>query len=191
MLPGNGGASTQPVYSAMLPPDNRVPSALHDYEMGGVALQDPSQGLQVQPWECWLQGDEVRIRPVGDSASVVLFAAPGIQSLSFTFDRNMNPTVAYMQDGVCRLWWYDSTIPGMTTSTFPGATQPRLTHDDKREVASPWADVILAYVREGSLYYRLQRDRFGVEYLLATGITRGQLRNVGMNRGLRLQFEIR
>ena len=46
-----GGLSSSVVAADLLEPDNwRRPSLLVDYELGGVALNDPSQGLQVQPW---------------------------------------------------------------------------------------------------------------------------------------------
>lgn len=184
--------SSWSVVSDLLYPDNIVPGPLHDYEMGGVALQDGTQGLQVKPWEAFLAGDEVRVRPVGDvGPGAVVITGEDIESISLSFDRNMNATVAYMQAGVCKLYWYDTTISGMTTTTFPGATQPRLSHDDKRPTANARSDIIMGYVREGNLYFRQQRDRYTVERLLAEGVgDLGWLRNLGMNRGLRLQFEL-
>lgn len=193
-LPGNTSSST-PVYGPLLYPDNLVTDGLRDFEMGGVALNDPSQGLQFQAWTCWAVeasgGWEIRIMPLEGGTETTLLTVPDVQALSFSFDRNMNPTVAWMEAGVCKLWWYDSTIPGFTTSTFAGATQPRLAHDDKRENASARSDVILGYVRDGNLYYRQQRDRYTVERLLAEDVGTRQLRNIGMNTRLRFQFEMR
>jgi hypothetical protein len=42
-------------------------------------------------------------------------------------------------------------------------------------------------MRGTSLYYRQQRDRYEVEYLLKTGLN-AKLVRVGMNKGYRLQF---
>ena len=73
---------------------------------------------------------------------------------------------------------------------------PRLSFDDKRATQyGANGDIILAYLRSvgGSrgLYYRQQRDRFNTEYTLRTGLPNNtRLRAVGMNRGLRMQFEL-
>lgn len=191
MLPDNA-ASTTPVGGQILYPDNLVSDARTDYEMGGLALNDASEGINYQPWECRLDDDEIRVRPLGDTGEgTLLVSGSGITSVSFAFDRNMNPAVAYLQSGVCKLYWYDNTIPGMTTTEFPDATQPHMTHDDKRDGAVARSDVIFAYVRDDVLYYRQQRDRYTIERSLGA-IPAGQiLRNVGMNDQLRLQFEVR
>jgi hypothetical protein len=62
--------------------------------------------------------------------------------------------------------------------------------DDKRPLQNAVSDVILAYTRSGNLYFRAQRDRYLVEYPLATAVT-GTLDKVGMNTVNRLQFEFR
>lgn len=193
-LPGNV-ASSQAVYAPLLFPDNLVTDGLRDYELGGVALNDPSQGLEAQAWTCWavqsLAGFEIRVSWLDGSNESTLLTVPDVEALSFAFDRNMNPAVAWMEDGVCKLWWFDSTISGYTITTFAGATQPRLGLDDKREGASARSDVILGYVRGSSLYYRQQRDRYTVERLLVADVGARQLRNIGMNSRLRFQFELR
>jgi hypothetical protein len=185
-------ASSVAVVGDLLYPDNLVSDFLTDYEMGGIALNDASRGINYRPWQCWLQEGTIRIRPVdGAGDGTVVVSGDDITAVSFAFDRNMNPAVAYLQDGLCKLYWYDSTIPGMTTTEFSGATQPRLSHDDKRDGASARSDVIFAYVREGTLYYRQQRDRYTIERSLGVVPSSMSLRNVGMSDRLRLQFVVR
>lgn len=185
--------SSAPVIGTMLYPDNLVTSATRDYEMGGIALSDPSRGLQYQPWEFWLvPPNEVRCKPLNDSGDgIPLIATSGeITSISGTFDRNMRPCVAYTEQGTAKLWWYDSVPAMMVVTAFPGATQPRVAHDDKRDGSAATSDIILAYVMDGVLYTREQRDRFELEYLTATGLDGMQLKNFGMTNRLRLQFEL-
>jgi hypothetical protein len=52
-------------------------------------------------------------------------------------------------------------------------------------------DIILAYIRDNTLYYRQQRDRYGIERTLRTGLFDSvKLRNIGMARNYRLYFEL-
>lgn len=184
--------STEVLSGAFVYPDTLVATPLIDYEMGGTALNDGSAGLLVQPWACWADGaGDVYIRPLGSSDTpTLLFSAPGIQELSFAFDRNMQVSVAYTLAGVVKLRWYDSSVPGYVTTDFPGIRNPKLTHDDKRETASSRSDVIFAYLTGTSLKWRQQRDRYLIEYDWADGILPSlRLKLIGMNRLLRLQAE--
>jgi hypothetical protein len=180
------------VNSLFLPPDTLVSSLIVDYELGGVALNDPSLGLRVKDWKAtfdksdgwvYLQG--------GNDAPIQLLQDFNITEVSLAFDQNMNVALAYLTLGVVKLYWFDTTIPGYTTTTFADARSPRVALDDKRPSLLGGSDVIFAYIRNGSLYYRQQRDRYTVEYFLRDSIPNTQrLRNIGMGRNLRFQFEI-
>jgi hypothetical protein len=66
---------------------------------------------------------------------------------------------------------------------------PKCSLDDKRQLQVSRSDIILAYIREGALYARQQRDRFDTEYLLKSDVG-GYLRRIGMNVQQRFQFDI-
>lgn len=196
MLPSNAPA-TFPIPGLFLSPDDRVPSTVMDYERGGSGLSDPSNGLDVQDWVCWYENLEVRISPV-DGVRTVLFTRAGINHLSFSFDQNMRPTVAFIEDDTTYLWWYDSTVPGFVFTNFgTGITSPRVAMDDRRSASSSTSDVIFAYIRfdagtnSYALCYRQQRDRYTVERVLRTGLSsKTRLKNIGMASNLRFQFEL-
>lgn len=193
MMPDNV-LSSQPVPTRFFGARSLAVSKTVDYEDGGIAIQDPSRGLNYQRWKAIL-------RESGRSTSYVLMSAPNtpefvvasipnMTEFSFTFDQNMQPTIAYVAGGASYLRWFDSTISGFTvTNLGAGVITPRVTYDDKRTLATngyQTSDVILAYVRDGNLYTRMQRDRYGVEYLQETGVK--PLVKIGFSRGLRLQF---
>lgn len=163
-----------------------------DWELGGVALNDPSQGLQVKVWVCEVVGDDITLTAPGIPRFTV-FTAAGTTEVALSFDQNMNPFIAYMQSGTPKIYWYDQTVPGMTTTVLAaGCYDLRCTLDDKREFNTSGSDVILAYVRAGGLYFRQQRDRYTVEYLLKAGIgADASLVSMAMNTGNRLQFRLR
>jgi hypothetical protein len=196
MLPSNAPA-TFPIPGLFMSPDDRIPSNLRDYERGGVATGDPSFGLDVQDWQCWYESLEVRLAPA-DGAREILFTRAGVNHLSFSFDQNMRPVVAFTQDATTYLWWYDGTVPGFVFTDFgTDIITPRVGMDDRRAAASSTSDVIFAYIRYDAgtssyaLCYRQQRDRYTVERVLRTGLSeRTRLKNIGMSANLRFQFEL-
>ena len=184
--------STTAVYGSFQNDDATQIADLVDYEYGGVSLYDGSQGLLVKLWKIEVVGSDVIISENGAN-SQTLFSQSGITEISFTFDQNMNPFVAYVVDGVSKYYWYDSSLPGYTTTELPsGSTNPRVTFDDKRnsQILLDKSDIILAYLRTGNLYVRVQRERYLTEHLFKSGVT-GKLLKVGMNNKNRLQFMIR
>lgn len=167
-----------------------VPKPLESYEMGGVALNDPSQGLRVQLWTVRLVEGDVMLGAPG-VPETVQFSAPALTEVDVAFDQNMQPFVAYMEGTVAKFWWYDPLTASMEFVTLPaGCLNVRCTLDDKRATQVGQNDIILAYMKNGDLCYRQQRDRFTIERVLFDNVG-GQLVAVGMSAQNRLQFHIR
>lgn len=180
-----------------------------DYETGGIGIQDTSEGLMYQTWRARILNNKTDI--VVDAENVpatTLISGTNITEVSLSFDQNMRPVIAYVENGTPKLYWYDSTIPGQTTTDYPGIITPRVSLDDKRELQSQISDVIFAYIRfhEGRnrLFYRQQRDRYTIEYDPLEGLpgpiqfdyrnmidASGALIKIGMNRQMRMQFMFR
>jgi hypothetical protein len=162
------------VEQLLLPPDDvrRPSSLLVDYERGGIALQDPSQGINVRDWTADLQGDTVRVYPSDTPGSPTsLFTESGITSISLAFDQNMNAAIAYVANGTAKLYWYDPVIENYNVFVIGGgAISPVVCHDDKRDfvVLTGGSDVLLFYIRADKFYYRQQRERYTVERELGT-----------------------
>jgi len=178
--------SAQRIRAELILPDPQI-NRLEAKHLGGVALNDPSGGLSVQTWYIRATGNQVFVR--ADSvAETLLFSVAGtITEASLAFDQNMRPFVAFIEDGVAKYRWFDSALGGQTISSLPaGVSDPRCTLDDNRPTQTNISDIILAYIRAGNLYFRAQRDRYEIEYLLREGVP--ELRQVGLNRKLRLQF---
>lgn len=191
MLPDNIN-STIPIADIMLSPDNRRTTVLSDWEMGGVALNDASQGLMVRNWRCWMEGGGyVRLQAENDETIHDLFQESGIRELSFCFDQNMRWAVAYSLEDETKLRWYDSLVAAYVVSTFPLVSSPKLGMDDKRPMHMDTNDMIFAYISDSKLCYRQQRDRFMNERVLRENLFPGSaIRNIGMNDHLRFQIEL-
>jgi len=183
------------VPSPFLPPQNIQlnPKTKVAYELGGVGLQDSTQGLMVQTWKGEVIGDNV-VLSAPNTPPTVVYSEPGITEMTFTFDQNMQPFLAYMVNfEVCKFRWFDGTISQFVVTTLPaGSFSPRCSLDDKREIANTfsWNDIIVTYIRNGTIYFRKQRDRYTVEYQFATGFTFHILGNFGMNIKYRLQWQV-
>ncbi len=191
MLPGNV-ASSLAISGLYLSPDDRVTSMVIDHERGGIAITDTSRGLDYQDWTCFVDtnGQDVILQPT-EGVATILFQMSGITSLSFAFDQNMRPTVVYTVGSTVSLRWYDTLAASYVTTQYTGIRDPRVSLDDKRPTQIANSDVIFAYIKADKLYYRQQRDRYNTEREIRSGVLATQrLRNVGMNRNLRLQFEL-
>jgi hypothetical protein len=194
-LPGNNLPNTVPP-APFLEPDSFVrPSKLVDYERGGIAIQDPSQGLRVRNWTADYVGGDVRVYPFNEPSSAqTLFSVAGITELSLSFDQNMRPLIAYMIGADAYLWWFDFNANAVVTLALPaGVRSPILTLDDKRSFATQLAlnDVLLFYILGNNLCYRQQRESFTVERVLASDMTATSfIRRAGMNTQLRVQVQI-
>lgn len=189
MIP-EGRLSTTPVVAPFMEAQKQVP--LIDYEKGGVGLNNPTQGLQVQTWTLRYDRASGNMRlSAPNTPEFTLWNRPDITEVSLAFDQNMNPFVAFVQAGVAKFWWYDPTIPGQTfaESLLGTAITPRATMDEKRATQSAVSDIILGYMRNNNLCYRIQRERYLTEHVLRTGCG-GKLADIGRNTGYRLQFKL-
>lgn len=172
-------------------PRNVPRAPLIDYEYGGVAIQDPTLGLMFQVWKGEYTEGAIMLSAQNVAPFAVVTAA-NVVDFGFTFDQNMQPFVAYeLANGTVFFRWFDGTVPGFVTTQLPaGSACPRCTLDDKRLSQTAASDIILAYVRAGSLFFRAQRDRYEDEYTLSTEIGASRLLQIGMNRRLRMQFQL-
>ena len=192
MMPA-GGMSVTSVPSSMTAPDTlgRNPITM-DYERGGAAVGNSAMGLNSLNWRIQVVGNEVRLSPSPYTTETVLFSVAGITEASLGFDQTMRPAVAYVLNGVAKLWWYDTQAAAQVTTTLASDVRsPFLTLDDKRGSASASNDILMFYLREQSLYYRQQRDRFQTEYLVsAFDFAVARIARVGLSTGLRMGVEV-
>lgn len=170
---------------------------LQDWERGGIALNDTSQGLDFQLWHYTLEIDKVTGNgsvyvEAPTVAKTLMFDGLNIAEIAGAFDQNMNPFVAYQQGGSAKIWWYDPTLSSMTHTTLTaGSIDLRCTLDDKRAFNVSDSDIVLSYVRGGALYFRLQRERYAIEHLLFNDGSVERLVSLAMNSQWRLQWRLR
>lgn|SRR6185312_1154908 len=200
MFSPNTLSNPTPIYNPYLTPDNLPITNTTDWTLGGIGLQNPSQGLQAQNWY-------LEIRPNGlqgdfyistsTIAPIYLFSRTNVTWGRLAFDQNMFPIISYVDVNGAGYYWYDPTSHSFAFVTMSSTvTFPCVTMDDKRSIPTRVGsnDVILAYLNNNNLCYRQQRDRYGTEYVLLTSVSNyipnPSLWRIGMNSGSRLQFEV-
>lgn len=193
--------STELIFNQLTLP-TKQPSASVAREWGGVALSNATQGLLVKVWTATIgPGNSSVYIEAPDVPISLLFTDVNITEISLAFDQNAHPTVAYVSAGVAKLYWYDTVVQDFVKSTlqslvgFAGASSPRCTLDDHRQLQLGTSDIIVVFVQDGNLYFAAQRDRYGVRYLLYPdinlAIVNPSVEYVCMNESLRLQIKIR
>jgi hypothetical protein len=163
------------------------------WELGGVGIQDVSEGLLVKLWtvEAIQHPDDTVdvVLSAPGTDSTVLFSGLGIVEVDLAFDQNMNIFVAYVQQGVSKYYWWDPIAGAMVHSALPDLCRsPRCCLDDRRVFNSDASDILLCYVNPtNQLCVRYQRDRYAIENVLLPGVIES-LVHVGMNSVGSVQF---
>lgn len=165
---------------------NRRTRPLIDYERGGLVLNSSNDNLQEVMWTAECIDNTVYVYRDGVERVAVLTDV-GITQIALAFDQTMRPHIAYMSEGVCKFYWFDTQINDMRTTVFADATTPRLCMDEKRPYYTSRSDVLLSYKKGMDLVVRVQRERFQIEHVIDTNIP-GDLISVGMNNKNRLQW---
>lgn len=165
---------------------------LIDRTLGGIALQNTSEGLEYQLWEIYYDSPEIKLKALTTGQILVLDSIPKVTEVSVAFDLNMNVSYAYVSNGLAYLKFYDTTIQNFTTKLLEHGKSPRLVYDDLREMQTQLSDIVCAYINTETLHlcYRLLRDRYTLEYPLHPVEENARLIRVGMSEGLRLQFKM-
>ena len=187
MMPANA-LSSVPLPSSFLAPKDVVKQPLIDLFLGGVDINNASQGLQSKVWTAGYISAAVLFSAQGVGPYTII-TVPGITWLTATVDQLMNPFIAYQTSAGTFFRWFDTVASSFVTTQLPaGAVLPYCMLDDPRPLEASSSDIILAYVNGGNLYFRAQRERFGTEHLLGN-IGTQVFTQMGMNKLYRMQFQ--
>lgn len=188
MFPDNV-ASTTPAPAPFLGGRSRQITGVRDFEDGGVAIENTSMGLLYQVWHARREEGVVYLGAENTPDFEILVG--NVSEISFTFDQNMRLVLAYVEDGVSKMRWYDTSAESdVLTILGDDVITPRVALDDKRTSQLAISDVVLMYVRGDAIFHRLQRDRYEVEYLTQPSGGRNGLVKIGMMRNLRFGWMV-
>lgn len=200
----NNTLSSEAHLSAFLGSRGASVDPLLDYEDGGIDFNDPSEGHNYQWWRARVVDGTSIVVDAKFVPEHVLYTGTDITEVSLTFDQNMRPCLAFVERGRGYIQWYDPVESRqIKTSLDRSAITPRVTLDDKRSSQASNSDIVLAYLIDGTLRTRQQRDRFNTEYDPTEGVPepiRTQYRQqiaqatglvkIGMGHNLRVLFQL-
>lgn len=193
MIP-EGRLSTTAEYGQLLEANGSPYGPFFDWEMGGAALQDPTQGYLVQRWAMRVVDfRRVEIRAGIGSWQLVFEWASDITYASFAFDANMNVVVVFNSGTGSKVYWFDPTPNAYVFFDLPaGIRTPRTCLDEKRPALDNYRDTLVTYFRGGNLCIRSLSQRFLTETILASGQpSNAEILEFGMNVRQRVQWGLR
>lgn len=165
-----------------------------DVNMGGIWVNDTSEGLDYQGWLFFVEGGTIRCKPFNENRIHNIITVGNTEDIAGAFDRNMNPCVAYKVGDNCFFYYFDTVTLSYVTIPIQNCRSFGLTHDDTREFSSAISDVILTWVtNDNILYYAIQRERFQINHVIPTPEaiqSDDGVETFGMNTVNRLQWDI-
>lgn len=197
IVPGN--ITSQTDLSLTLRPTTISYDRKTAFDMGPSERGSTADGLNARAWKAEVDGNSVYISRANAANTAwedreLLFNYTGSEAyeLGLTFDQVGRPLCCFEQkvitattaapttsvattdspgwkDNEISIYWYDSALGATTITNITSGRTPRIRLDFRQSYAISESDIFLFYIRETGVYYRLQRDRFGVEY--DTGIT--------------------
>ena len=134
--------------------------------------------------QVWKENDE-------DVRYEIFTSIFGISEISFTFDKQMLPVATYMQKGICKVYFFDSSLNKYTIIDIPEAVTPKVALNSIRTFHIQDSNVVLGYVKgENTLCVRLQQDRYSKEIIVRVFSNKIKLFNIGYADTNRFQYEV-
>lgn len=140
----------------------------HELELGPDVLNTSGGDIKAAWWLFKFTGIAViasKYNGTDFEPAVTIFNVTDIKRLAATFDQLGRPMVFYeTYAGELKLFWFDPVLVDNTITEFGVGSFPFATFDIRWDTSNPRSDVILLYVRDKVVYFRLQRDRYAIEY---------------------------
>ncbi|MCU7962423.1 hypothetical protein L5M28_07500 [Shewanella sp. SW32] len=137
-------------------------------ELGPEQLNTSGGNIKAAWWLFEFNGSEVTASKYNGNdfeLGSVVFSVTNIKRLSATFDQLGRPMVFYeTNSNELKLFWFDPVLVQNIITEFGVGNYPFATFDIRWDTSNPRSDVMLFYMRSGAIYYRMQRDRYSIEY---------------------------
>lgn len=173
-------------------PKNRLHGMLEAFTEGGPAFADASKGLSGYIWHAFVRNDDVIFKREDLDEEHLIFSKPGIEQIDVTIDQNMRPFIPYVVNGLAYYWHFNAENSTYSEVQLPTDIKYPRCELDKRAVEDiPSSDIILGYTREGNLCYRIQRERYLKEYIIATDPKKSMLWRCGKLQDDRFGYQWR
>lgn len=138
---------------------------LVDFEQGGIALNDGSQGTNVKLWSGVYAGGDFVLSAAG-VAPTIIWSTPGVIRFGFSFDQNMEPVIAWEDAAGAHVRFFGANHQFDIQDLETGATNVCISADDNRAFNTTNRNVILGYNVGDSLNARVQFESYATPHVL-------------------------
>ena len=173
--------------SDYLPPNDLPYDPLTQTVRGGISLGDNSLGRDVQNWVVYYENSTIKIKAENEIVVFTLLE-PNIETLSLAFDSSMKVVLTWTITTGAYLYYFNTTTQSYTRVDYPNVTSSRVCVDKFDDFYNTNSDVLFVYSLNGSVYYRLQRDRYTTPYLIQA--MPGYVKKAGLTTKNRFQVTI-
>jgi len=167
-----------------------VPFAVKSVTIGPVALNDASEKLNNRFWATYFDpsSKNIILDDLLGTTTVIINEPLGVKRIGLAFDQNANDTYSWITNtGILMLRFFDGAND--TVLNLGTAQDCVITMDMKYQPGNSSSDILLFYIRSGAIFYRIQRDKYSIEY--ATPVVSGvdKLVDSGMRTDYRFQVK--
>lgn len=150
-----------------LPPRNRHYPMDVAYCEAGPTMTRAEDGMLGYVWKAYLDGNKVCVKREDLDEVHVITTQDNITQLDITFDQTMRPFLCYVKNDLPYYYHFNAEDSSYSEVALdPTVTYPRCALDKPDSI--PSSDIYIGYHHNGNLCYRIQRERFTKEYVLAT-----------------------
>lgn len=160
-------AYPQPAFAKPATPEGAAAVSL-----GPVALNDSQGVLNSRYWLVTQEAETGNVEIAGavgaewDSPVPLFSEAADVEQIALTFDQLGRPLVFYRTGAdTLKLYWYDPVLQESVNVAIATGIDPLTGFDFPQDTGQSFSDALLFYVRNDTVYMRVQRDRFATEYV--------------------------
>lgn len=173
-----------------LPPRNRHYPMDIAYCEAGPTMTKAENGMLGYVWKAFLRGNEICVKREDLDEIHVITTQPNITQLDITFDQTMRPFLCYVKNNLPHYYHFNKDDSSYSEVALdPTVTFPRCALDMPYDI--PNSDIYIGYNRNGNLCYRIQRERFTREYILATIPHKSMVWRIGRTKDGRFGYQWR
>ena len=173
-----------------LPPRNRHYPMDIAYCEAGPTMTKAEDGMLGYVWKAFFRGNEICVKREDLDEIHVITTKENITQLDITFDQTMRPFLCYVKGGLPYYYHFNKDDNSYSEVALdPTVTFPRCALDMPYDI--PNSDIYIGYTRNGNLCYRIQRERFTKEYILATIPHKSMVWRIGRTKDGRFGYQWR
>lgn len=167
--------------NSFLSPRNRHCRMTTAYCDGGPELFNSKAGITGYVWVAFVDSiDNITVKREDSDEKYVVTTRANVSQLDLTFDQNMRPFLTYVVDDIPYYFHFNSHDSSYSEVALDTSIRFPRCELDMRDVQDiPNSDIILGYIRDGNLCYRVQRERFLQEHIIATDSNKTMLWRIG------------